>query len=568
MFYRDEEENPPSRGLDASTFARNVGSVIFDRVAASRARDTAQEYEPDTIWRNLQRREKTLQKELQLLLDAQSAGLAASLDPAAAVPSDVSEAGSNTPTGTIYTSTSRRSQVTFEEPVRSTATGEIIPVRQPRQKPLGLRAARAGLAKNISLLADLKAEEDANLTAALSVRKKALTQLRKLSVRRDGITEELKALEGEEEEPLARELRELSQDYEGVTAEIAELEERLVGLRNRKRWLRGRIDDVKNRREAGLSGYKGALREVDAKVEAILRRPGVKPLDLDAVAGVKGNAGEDGVEHSPGGTEFLRLRPERRTVEMARDWWESEVAILERRKTEVDKERQALEEGVEVWKSAAKLVADFEADLRREMKASAEAQTNGKDKAAEASPEQAMYAQLGKMATVMAGLEDRLHVAEERGWNLLICAIGAELAAFREAEQMLREALRSAGLDVDGDSGSEKDEDHDDERTPQLGRSMSNMRNSVLGNSVWRSEVANNAVNPGLIRAEGYNGNSNNTLLDLSKSDVYEDAHQVPPDLLTSHGDDHGSTFSREDSLSENEVPPEFLAEHHDDGLR
>ncbi|KAK5661858.1 hypothetical protein OQA88_9962 [Cercophora sp. LCS_1] len=567
MFYRDEEESPPTRGLDASTIARNINSVLFDRASPSRARDTVQEYEPDTVWRNLQRREKTLQKELQLLLDAQSAGLAAHLDPTAAAPSDISDAGSNTPTGTLYTSaSSRRSHVAFEEPVRSSVTGEIIPVRQPRKKPLGLRAARAGLARNITLLADLKAEEDANLTAALGARKKALTQLRTLADRRDGIAGELQALEGEEEEPLARELRELGEDCEGVTAEIAELEERLVGLRNRKRWLRGRIEDVKNRREAGLSGYKGALREVEARVEGILRRPGVKPLDLEAIVGVRGGADEDGVEQSPGGTEFLKLRPERRTVEMARDWWEGEVAILERRKKEVDKERAALEEGVEVWKSAASLVADFEADLRREMKTNGEGQPDGKGKSAVVSPEQTMYAQLGKMATVMAGLEERLRVAEERGWNLLICAIGAELAAFREAEHMLREALRSAGLDVDGDAASEthdeQDDDQENERTPQLGRSMSNMRSSVLGNSVWRSEAANNTVNSGLLRMDGFK--SNGTLLDLHDED---DANEVPPDLLTSHVDDHGgSAFSRDDSLSSNEVPPEFLAEHrHDD---
>jgi hypothetical protein len=64
----------------------------------------------------------------------------------------------------------------------------------------------------------------------------------------------------------------------------------------------------------------------------------------------------------------LRLRPERRTAEMAREWWEGEVAVLERRKGEVDKERVALEEGVEVWRGAVKLVSEFEAGLKREMR--------------------------------------------------------------------------------------------------------------------------------------------------------------------------------------------------------
>ncbi|KAK1830104.1 hypothetical protein QBC39DRAFT_392097 [Podospora conica] len=460
ILYRDEEEmHRPHQGpsMSVSTLARNINSVLFDRgTPGQRTRDSVLEYEPDTVWRNLQRRERKLQKELQLLLDAQSTGLAGNLDPAAAADprsSNASDAGSSTPTGTFYTSTStRRSHVLFEEAVRSPSTGEIVPVRQPRTKPLGLRAARAGIAKNIALLADIKAEEDANLSTALSARKKALAQLRKLAARRDGIADELHVLEGEEEEPLAVELRELGEEHAGVTAEIAELEERLVGLRNRRRWLDAKMEDVRNRREAGLSGYKGALKEVEGKVAAILTRPPVRPLDPEVVVGQGAEAGALGPEEiaqSSGGMEFLRMRPERRTVEMARDWWESEVAILERRKKEVDVERAALEEGVEVWRAAYKLVAEYEADLLKEMRGGAgDGGRDDKGKGKAATPEEAMRAQLAKMSSVMATLQKYQQVAESKGWNLLICAIGAEHAAFMEAEAMLRETLRSANFET------------------------------------------------------------------------------------------------------------------------
>ncbi|KAK1757155.1 hypothetical protein QBC47DRAFT_175822 [Echria macrotheca] len=556
ILYRDEEDrdrSPPARGLDASSLVRNINSVLFDR-SPSRGKSTVHEYEPDTVWRNLQRRERTLQKELQLLLDAQSAGLEANLDPtAAATRSDASDAGSSTTASTI-----RRSHVTFEEPIRATPSGEIIPVRQPRRKPIGLRAARAGIGKNIMLLADLKAEEDANLTAALSTRKKALALLRKLSSREEGIKEELRVLEGEEDEPLTRELKELGEEHEGVTAEIAELEERLVGLRNRKRWLSARIEDVRSRREAGLSGYKGALREVENRLSSLLTRPPVKPLDVDAIVGEHGQQlGDHEVEQSPGGAEFLRMLPERRTVEMARDWWETEVAILERRKSEVDRERTALEQGVQVWNDAIRLVADFEADLRREMKAGL---SGGVDQAS-TTPEEAMRSQLGRMSTIMKALEDSQHVAEVNGWNLLICAIGAELEAFTQGQRMLDEALRGSLVDVDGSAHSDKSEE--DERTPQLGRSMnftrasavigSNMRNSgsLRGSDVFKNESAS----PG----PGTKGKPA-TLVDIDK----EGDNEVPADLLVAEPQDHGSpTLSRDDS--ENEVPPEFLAQHHGD---
>ncbi|KAK4217427.1 hypothetical protein QBC37DRAFT_276972 [Rhypophila decipiens] len=556
LLYRDEEDTDsfrPPRALEGSSLVRNINSVLFDRSSQVRPRDQKKDYEPDAIWRNLQHRERALQKELQLLLDAQSAGLAAHLDPNAppssSARSDASDAGSSTPTDSSM-SHRRRPHASFEQPIRATPTGEIIPVRQPRKKPLGLRATRAGLARNITLLADLKAEEDANLASALSVRKKALSQLRKLAVRKDGIAEELRTLEASEEAPLSQDIRELEEEHQGVTTEISELEERLVGLRNRRRWLEGRMEDTKNLREASLSGYKGALKEVDSKVLTILRKPPVKPLDIEAIAGPPMSNSHELVDQSPGGTEFLRMRPERRTIEMAREWWEGEVRILERRKQEVDKERTALEEGVEVWKTAVELITNFETGLRQELRGG-QAENAGKGKSVALTPEQAMHGQLEKMATVMAGLGECLQIAEERGWNLLICAIGAELEAFREAEGLLRQALRATG------SGLEKTD------------SNSSSRN----NSIHKS---NNLVD----LQEEKEGSPDDVAEKKDRSILDESDNEVPPDLLASsvstlpqHGQERDQrqvevqspALSRDDSLmSENEVPPEFLAEHDD----
>jgi hypothetical protein len=314
--------------------------------------------------------------------------------------------------------------------------------------------------------------------------------------------------------------------------------------------LDGRIEDVKNRIEAGLSGYKNALKEVDADVSTLLKRPPVKPLDVEAIGALKrdeeGNEMTGDVDQSPGGVEFLRLRPERRTVEMAKDWWESEIKILEDRKAEVDKDRKALEEGVQMWKEAIKIVSDFETSLRREMKGQIQEEGKGKSKAP--SPDEAMHVQLDKMAEVMTGLERYLRTAEDRGWNLLICAIGAELEAFREAEMMLRDALRAAGF-------GEGDEDGNaDGLTTQLGRLVSGKVSPVKHN-----------LAPG-----------SNDLVDIhDDAGTTESDNEVPPDLLVAHeeeGDDllpvlkHSflnQREEREDANSEDGVPPEFLTEHH-----
>jgi pyruvate kinase len=208
-----------------------------------------------------------------------------------------------------------------------------------------------------------------------------------------------------------------------------------------------------------------------------------------------------------------------------------------------------------VWKGAVKLVSEFEADLRKEMKGGGgggDAETsNGKGKGRMGEPaspppplEQAMYAQLDKMRAVMAGLEERLHVVEENGWNLLICAIGAELEAFRQAENMLREALRAAGFDVGDDDGGQ------DHSTPHLGRSTS------LRDSSQR-----------LDEAEPTGGGKLVDLHEEPEDDREpESDNEVPPDLLVAAAEEHepGSPdLSREDS---NEIPAEFLREHALDG--
>ncbi len=281
LLYRDEEDRGPTTRRQTGELpgpTRNpISSILFNRTPPSSQEHTSA-FSPDSVWRGFQTREKSLQKDLQRFLDIQAASLSAELDrpldPSPSPGPAASEAGSSTPTDTFYTSHSRL------EMDRSTSNGEVIPVRQPRPRKVGLRGARSGLARTMALLAGLKAEEDASLASALSARKRALVQLRKLSARQDGISGELRSLEGDDEEPLARELKDLGDEHGEIRAQISEMEGRLVKLKKRKHLLEERIEDVNNRREAGLSGYRGALKEVEGQVAVILKRPPVRPLDL------------------------------------------------------------------------------------------------------------------------------------------------------------------------------------------------------------------------------------------------------------------------------------------------
>jgi len=547
LLYRDEEDHrgtpSPGRSSDRSVSARNaIGSVLFPRPSPSAKDPAGVALSPDSVWRNLQNRERALQKELQVLLDIQVASLAAGGGSGGGSPSASRTSAAPQPPSSSAASSSSSSRIPMD---RATASGAVIPVRQPRPRQVGLRGARAGLTRCIAQLADLKTDEDASLAAALSTRKQALAQLRRLAARRDGIAGELRALEEDDDEPLTRELRALTDEHREVCAKAADLEERLARLRSRRRSLESKMEALGSQREAGLSGYRGALREADAQINAVLRRPPVRPLDVEAVRagdgeGDEGEAAAAGAEPAIRGPEFLRLLPERRTAVMAKDWWEGEVRLLERRKAEVDRERAALEAGEEVWKEVVRLVSDFEADVRKQMSDDGGGSGSGgtKGKKVAPTPEEMARSTLARMGGVITGLEQRMRIVEEKGWNLLIAAIGAELAAFNEAEQMMRQSLGEP--------------EADDDKTPRLGRSMSESQRKVQVAS--REEEGDPAP---LVDA-----------LDDGSSD-----NEVPSDLLVAQEDTDGDRIGKlemedgkrpQDEESEDEVPPEFLAEHHD----
>lgn len=75
------------------------------------------------------------------------------------------------------------------------------------------------------------------------------------------------------------------EEWSNVVSEIKELEGRLVGLWNRKRYLDVKVVDVESKRDVGLSGYCGVLKDVDGKLGGILMRFSVKLLDLEGVIG-------------------------------------------------------------------------------------------------------------------------------------------------------------------------------------------------------------------------------------------------------------------------------------------
>jgi len=355
----------------------------------------------------LQRQERAIQQELQLLLDAQSIGLVQGFGGSAN--DGASDAGSTTPTASV----------------RSGRSSGVTPVRQPRRKVIGLRGARRGLGRDIGQLIEVKDEQALVLESEIQRRVEVLGKVKMWEERIQEVTEQLHGYAGNgelggEEEGAA--ITELQTEERAIENEIREMEDRLVQMRARKKWIGERIREGTNRREARLSSYKGALRQVESEVRDFLKRP---PVEASTVMG-----SEEG---------FTALPVSRRTLGMASEWWNKEIEALDKRKTDVAAERQALQDGQKLWEECVEIITEFEDDLRAQMKSDS---PQGPDM---------LKKQIVKMTKVVESLEEKVELAMSNRWNLLVCAAGAELAAFKEGQGLLKGTLEM----LNGPSGFE-----------------------------------------------------------------------------------------------------------------
>jgi hypothetical protein len=296
-----------------------------------------------------------------------------------------------------------------------------VPVRQPKRRVVGLRGARRGMLRDMEELISIKREEEGVLHGEIVRRNEVLGHVEVYEQKIEGAKNQLSeysglrgsiSREGEGGGEEGREIEELKTEERAVENEIREMEDRLAQMKARKRWLGERINETVNKREARLSSYRGALRDVEMEVKEFLKRP---PIHVSIVMG-----DEEG---------FVALPPGRRTLGMAKEWWNKEVTQLQLRKQEAQKEKAALEEGATLWEESIGIVTEFEDDLRKQMDSN------------EVQDVERLREQIIKMGGVTTKLGDTLGIAADKGWNLLICAVGAELEAFKEGEAILRGVL-------------------------------------------------------------------------------------------------------------------------------
>lgn len=348
---------------------------------------------PDDVL-TLQRRARHLEQQLQELLDAQADGLLNSLGGGDAIPDDLVSNGSTTPTVSSARSSDRHAGNGNDE-------------RKPKMK-VGLSTARRGIFRRIQQLATVKAEE-------LNILDEGLRDLQYNVERTEGWTQKrarletkIKGIEGEDAsvkaEALQTEASKLEQD-------IRRKEEELWALKRRHRRVTEELAETENSKEAKLSSYKASISMLDKEVSSFLVRPP--------------NRNHTPLSSSP----FPALPPKRRTLEMAHEYWQDEYNRLAEKCEEIDVERAALEEGSVLWNDTVKKVADYEASLQRYM--------HKVSKSGAADPTRL----LDQMDATITSLNEKLEYASSRSWNLLTCAIGAELEAFQQGRDLLHETL-------------------------------------------------------------------------------------------------------------------------------
>jgi hypothetical protein len=289
---------------------------------------------------------------------------------------------------------------------RSTENG--TDTHKPKKKKVSLNAARSGISRRVRQLANIRAEELDLLDEDLKELQITVEKTEAWAQKRTRLQKKITDIESDD--PGAK-TQSLQTEASKLEQEIRQKEEELWALKRRHKRVLDELADTENSVEARLSSYKTSLSLLDREVDSFL-------------------AGSPNMNHVPlSSTPFLSLPVKRRTLEMAHEFWQNEHTRLAEKCEELDTDRGALEEGAVMWSDVIKKVAEYETILQSFMQQAGRANT----------PDPTRL--LDQMDATISYLEEKLELATSRAWNLLVCAIGAELEAFMQGKTVLEEAL-------------------------------------------------------------------------------------------------------------------------------
>lgn len=397
-----------------------------------------------------------VQRELQRLLDAQSAGLLSGLgkeqphtSPPSSRPSPALSirTPSQSPPGPINLPASPSSPTAASR--RPAASSSSI----------SLRAARSSIYRALLQLSNLKISESSALSSQQDNLSAFLSSLDTLSAKKKGIEDSIKEIEAEgssrfgarggegttSEHSSVTNASALQDEEARLSSEIHSLETRLYELKARLSHVRRLRQERENRLAARLSSWKGALTDVEKAIQRdILEGRGLEDIYPSVRNSNRRRKEVQGI---------WALPRERRTVELVKEEVESKVSELGEKKDGVEKEGMACVEGADIWKATLRKVEALETKMAVETgKLNGSNVGKGKNLPGDL-PDAATEGMEGivkLMGKTIEELEEEVTTVEGKGWNLLVCAIGAELEALKQGRDMLLNVLNSAAAPSDG----------------------------------------------------------------------------------------------------------------------
>ncbi|KAI5803816.1 hypothetical protein EDC01DRAFT_644940 [Geopyxis carbonaria] len=320
--------------------------------------------------RQLENQTRRLTEELQDLLDAQSTALMKTITANDSSRRPLSDSTSSLPSASRLIS---RSQQHRKQPVVS------------------LAKARMGIMSAMEELWTVK-ERESNIYGQLTAeRKKLLATQSSYSSKVSGLRAEIRKIDAS---PEAVEAESLRAETAEVASEISRLRQRLVVLESRYISMQASLKELDSIRESQAASYKLSLETISKKTTSFLS------------------------EHS------------QTSPETAVQTWSLEADAYNEKMKSAELEKEALEEGIQLWDRALGVILRFEGMVREKLQSTSLGARH-----------EASAHIRSEVENVTKDLEEMLMTARQEGWKLLLAAIGTELQAFKEAGEFLTRNL-------------------------------------------------------------------------------------------------------------------------------
>jgi chromosome segregation ATPase len=264
-------------------------------------------------------------------------------------------------------------------------------------------------------------------------------------------------------------IQRLRSEAESVAEEIYKVELQLAEMKTKHRKLLKQAAAIDNSVQAKMASYSSSLRMLEDDIQKFLN---FKPSEEATRPASR-----------EGKSSIWQLPPKRRNLEMAKEYWSEQHESFVSQRKQTEHEKDALVDGASLWQETVVEVADFEKQLRAEMAMLAPSLTDSHSAWEEpptTTATERLRDLLRQMGELIASLQRKLQISQDRNWKLLIVAIGAEVDALRRGKEILAGVLGDTGEDVKDEVTEKNDVDgegqNDEEIIDQLDKSFMTAR--------------------------------------------------------------------------------------------